>query len=873
MPVLSKLRGTFSSLFRKAQLDRDVDQELESYLEMLTREKVEAGIDPEQARRQALIELGGVEQVKERVRQDRVGAGLDTLAQDVRLSLRTMVKNKGFATVAILTLAIGIGATTALFSTVNSVLLRALPFDEPERLVWARKTIEGRESWPVSRLDYFDYREQCRSFEDLGAMASLDGVLTGGSEPRKVRGAYVTWNLFATLRVIPAVGRPFLPAEEKGGAPVVIISYGLWQSRFAGSPEAVGDSIELDGSSLRVVGVMPRGFRFYYDDVDLWQPVTRDGPYDLERDSHSHVVIGRLAPGVTIEQAQDEVDSVAAALEKQYPDTNAAKGLRLNKLHDAMVEDARTILLMLMATTVLVLLIACGNVAGLLLARGQQRLPELALRSALGASRRRLLRQLLSESLILTAFAGTLGIGIAYLLRDLVLRLLPVGRLGIDGPVIDGYALCFALGVTVATGLLTGGLPALKSTAPDLSRMIGIGSRGTSGVPGSRSRNAMVVLQVASAVVLLVAAGLLVRSLGRLAGTEPGFDAENLLTGQLQIQAGKYPHAEQRNRFFSSLLEEVEALPGVDSASLISKLPILNPGQDWYIWPADRPQASLRDQYMAMARFVGPGYFKTMRTPLLSGRDVRATDVAGAPQVVVISEQVARDLFPDRDAVGQEVKIGWESETFEIVGVVGDTRLNGLRRASPAMFMSGAQFPGDGTRIVVRTATDPGLLVEPIRQALRRMDPDALLSETATMHAVIDDYLADFRIVTFALTLFSGIALLLTGIGLYGVLAYHVSRRYHEIGIRLAMGATPADMFGLVGGRGLTMVGAGLLLGIAAAYPATLLVRRLLFEVQPLDPAAYAGTVLFLAAVSLAACLLPAWRAIRINPVEVLKAE
>ncbi len=873
MAVLSKIRSTLRSLFRKEDLDRDLDEELESYLEMLTEEKIEAGIDPEQARRQARIELGGVEQVKERVRQSRVGAGLDTLAQDARITLRTLRKNKGFAMVAMLTLAIGIGATTALFSTVNTVLLRALPFDEPERLVWARKTIDGRESWPVSRLDFFDYREQCHSFENLAALANMGGVLTGGTEPRQVKGAYVTWNLFATLRVNPVAGRPFLPEEEKGASRVVIISHALWQSRFGGSPDAVGSTIELDGLPLTVVGVMPRVFRFFYNDVDLWLPVTRDGPYDLQRDSHSHIVIGRLARGATMEKAQGEVDSVSAALGARYPDTNTAKGLRLNGLHVGMVENVRTSLLMLMVTTVLVLLIACGNVAGLLFARGQQRMPELALRSALGASRRRLLRQLLSESLILTAFAGVAGIGIAYLMQDLVLRLLPVGRLGIDGPAIDGQALLFALGVTIATGLLTGGLPALRSTQVNLFQQIGTGSRGTCEVPGSRLRNAMVGLQVAFAVVLLVATGLLVRSLGHLAGVELGFDADNLLVGQVQIQGGKYPDAGHRDRFFASLLEEIEALPGVDSASLISKLPILDPWTDWSIRPADRPQATIQDQYMAMARFVYPGYFETMRIPLLTGRDVAATDDQGNPLVVVVSEQVARDLFPDRDAIGQGVKIGWQSETFEIVGVVGDARLNGLRGASPAMFMAYAQFPGDGMRFAVRTAMEPGALVEPIRRIVVRKDRDALLSEPATMHAVIDDYLADFRIVTFSLALFSGIALLLTGIGLYGVLAYLVSRRYHEIGIRLAMGATPAAIYALVGGSGLVMVGSGLLLGFVAAYPGTLLVRRMLFEIQPLDAATYAGTLFFLAVVSLLACLLPAWRATRINLVEVLKTE
>ncbi len=872
MPALTRIKSTLRSLFRKEELDLDLDDELQNYLDELADEKIRAGMSPEKARRQARIELGGVEQVKERVRQNRLGASLDVLAQDLRLTFRVLGKNPGFAAVAILTLAIGIGATTALFSTVNAVLLQALPFEEPDQLVLGRKTINGQQGGAVSRLDYFDYRERCRSFENLAALTGMRGILTGGSEPRRVRGAYVTWNLFPTLRVSPAAGRLFLPPDEKGEAPVVVISHALWQSLFAGSPDAVGGAIKLDGRPLTVVGVMPRGFRFFFD-ADLWLPVTVDGPYDLQRDSHSHLVVGRLGPGVTMQQAQSEVDAFSAVLEEQYPATNAAKGLRLDGLHDSFVENVRTSLLMLMATTVLVLLIACGNVAGLLMARGQRRLPELALRSALGAARGRLIRQLLSESILLAAVAGLAGVGLAYVLQGLVLRLLPVGRLGIDGAGIDGRSLLFALAVTVVTSLIVGVLPAWKSTAVNLAQRIGTGQRNSSGVPSTRLRNAMVALQVAIAVVLLVGTGLLVRSLGHLAGAELGFDPDNLFTGAVQIQYGKYPDAEQQNLFFTSLLEEVKALPGVDSASLVNKLPILDPWMDWSIWPAEQPQATIQDQVSVMARWVRPGYFETMRIPLIRGRDIAATDVAGTPQVVVISEQTARDLFGDQDPVGRPVKIGWDDEAFEIVGVVGDARLNELREASPAMYMSNAQMPSTWMRLVVRTSTDPMNVAEPIRRLLRQKDPDALLSQPITMHAILDEDLGEYRIVTLSLSLFAGVALLLTGIGLYAMLAYHVSQRYHEIGIRMAMGAAASDVFAVVTRKGLVLVGKGLLLGLAAAYPGTLLIRQLLFEIRLLDLATYASALLFLVTVSLLACALPTWRALRINPVEVLKKE
>lgn len=870
------IRSMFRTLFRKPELDRDLDDELRSFLDQLTDEKIRAGMEPEQARRQARIELGGVEQVKERVRQRRLGAPLDTVTQDVRNALRGLRKDKTFAVVAIVTLALGIGATTALFSTVYTALLRRLPYDQPDRLVMARKTIAGRQSLWVSFPDYLDYREQCRCFENLAALADSAGTLTGGPTPQLVQTAHVTWNFLPTLGVNPVAGRHFQAEEEaRGDAAVAIISHALWQSRFGGSPDAVGSTFDLDGSPLTTIGVMPRGFRFLRD-YDLWRVAQRPVSFDLQRDAHSHVAVGRLAPGFTLEQAQSEVDAIAAGLRERYPETNEDKGLRLTGLHEFLVEGVRTSLLMLMATTVLVLLIACGNVAGLLLARGHRRLPEMALRSALGASRLRLVRQLLSESLLLSALAGVAGIGIAYLLQDLILRLLPMGRLGIHGPAIDSGVLLFALATSLATGLIVGGLPALRGTAVDLAPQIGTGCHSSCGVPGTRLRSALVALQVAVAVVLLIGTGLLVRSLGHLAEVELGFDPQNLLTGQTQLQADKYPDAEQRNRFFSSVLEEIEALPGVVSASMINNLPILNPSTDWAIWPADRPPPAAQENYFALARFVPPGYFGTLRIPLLKGRDISATDAAEAPRVVVVSETVARDFFPDRDPLGGEVRIGWESDLYKIVGVVADARLSGLRSENHrAMYMPYAQCPyaANLMRLAVRTRSDPTALVAPIRHILRQKDRDVLFSSPATMDSIIDDELAGFRIITFSLSLFSAVAILLTGIGLYGVLAYHLSQRQREIGIRVAIGATHKDLVAAVTRRGLGVVGIGLLLGLAAAYPGTLLIRQLLFGIPPLDAATYGNAFLFLTAVSLLACLLPARRALRINPVEVLKTE
>jgi predicted permease len=874
MQAYTRIRSLLRSLFRKGELDRDLDEELASYLEMQTEEKVRAGLSPEQARREARLELGGVEQVKEKVREKRVGATIDTLFQDARYAVRALGRNAGFTVVSVLILAIGIGANTALFSNIHTVLVRGIPYAEPDRLVAGLKTIEGQVAGPVSRVDYYDYREVNQSFEELAALVdfSAQHTVTGGARPQLVQAGYVTWNLFSTLGINAIAGRNFLPEDETLGG-TILISYGLWQSRFGGSPDALGSTITLDGSPETVVGVMPRGFRFLFD-VDLWRLVDRDGPFDRQRDSHSHYVVGRLKPGVTIEQAQSEADAIAGSLEQQYPDSNTGKGLWLTDLHGFMVDDVRFGLLLLMGTTVLVLLIACGNVAGLLLARGERRLSEMAMRSALGASRRRLVRQLLTESVILTVVAGALGIIVAYILQDALLRLLPVGDPGIERPAINSWALGFTLLISIATGLLVGVIPALRGAALQPAQQLRTGTHASEGIRSSRLRSGLVISQVALSVALLIGSGLLIHSLAQLSSVDLGFNPDNLLTGQVQIQRDDYPTYDERHQFFASLLEEVEALPGVESATLINKLPILSPWMDWGIWPVDQRPGSTLDTYSAMARWVPPGYFETMGIPLIKGRDISATDVDGSPTVVVISETTARALFGDSDPIGRAVGIGWDDSAFEVVGIVRDARVNTLRGAPDrAMYMSSAQMGATRLQIAVRSSGDPAALVRPIENLLEQKDPNVLFANPASMASIVDNGLADFRIVILSLALFAGLALALAAIGLYGVLAYHVSQRTNEIGIRLAMGASNSDLIGMILRRGLVLIVAGLIVGTAGAYPGTLLIRQLLYETQPLDPAAYVGAVGFLGLVAALACFLPAWRATQVDVVEVLRRE
>ncbi|GMR24195.1 MAG: hypothetical protein BMS9Abin37_2711 [Acidobacteriota bacterium] len=495
------------------------------------------------------------------------------------------------------------------------------------------------------------------------------------------------------------------------------------------------------------------------------------------------------------------------------------------------------------------------------------------MRLALGAPRRRLVRQLLTESVILTLVAGVAGIAVAFLFQGLLFELLPVGDLGADRPVLDEAALVFALLVSALTGLGLGIAPALRGTNLNLSQHLKSGIRASDELHHTRLRSGLVVLQIAFSVALLIASGLLIRSLNQLTQVDLGFDADNLLTGSVKIQVADYPTREERNLFFSSLIDEIEAQPNVVSATLISKLPILNPWQDWPVWPANEPRPAAQDSFFGMARWVPPGYFETMRIPLLEGRDISETDVPGASQVVVVSEAVARTLFPG-DFIGRMVKIGWSDDPYQVVGIVAEARLNRLRNdPAPALYMASAQAGANELQVAVRTSGEPTLLVGPIHDLLRNKDPNVVFAEPATMSSILDDALGDFRIVSLSLGLFSLLALVLTAIGLYGVLAYHVTQRTNELGIRLAMGASNATLLGMILKRGLSLVGVGLGLGVIGAYSGSLLIRQLLFETHPLDATAYAGAVGFLGLVALAACFLPALRATRINLVDVLRSE
>ena len=797
---------------------------------------------------------------------------------DAAHALRTMASRPGLTAVVVLTLAVGIGATTAIFGTVQAALWSRLPFDEPDRLVMGRATFDGDVNPWVSGYDYYDYRDRSESLESLAAFFfGGRSNVSGGPEPERVETGFATWDLFQTLRVKPASGRLFAEEEAApGAANVVLISYGYWQHRFAGASDAVGSALDLNGSPYTVVGVLPAGFHFV-EKADIWRLTYRDGPGAEARRWHNLLLVGRMRPGVTLEKAQSEIDVISRNLEAQYPDTNEGKALLLTPLHDALVENVRTSLLLLMAAVSLVLLLACGNVAGLLLARGQARLTEIAIRSALGASRRRLIQQLLTESTMMALMGGLLGLGLALAFQTLLLRLLPMGQLGITHLDLDMSSLLFALGVSLATGILFGVAPALQGTLVTPSRELGSGTRATSTRGGALLRSGLVVAQVAISVALLIGAGLMVRSLSRQMNVDLGFDPKNLLTAGVRLPDHDYAEPAKRNAFFESLVEEVKALPGVTGVGLVNRLPILDRSGNIYLYRADRPpeergKADMRRS--ADFRYVLPGYLETMGIPLLAGRDIARSDGAGSPRVMLVSRSLAELFFPGESPLGKRLVVDMgEMVEHEVVGVVGDARLSRLT-SEPfhAMYMSYEQVAGNTMRIAIKTENDPASLLSPFREALRAKDPNIPLDEPETMESILDDAVADYRVFTSALGLFSSVALLLAMVGLYAVLAYAVSQRYHEIGVRVALGARPRQIASLVLTRGMGLVAAGLALGLAGAYGASRLLEKLLFGVAPTDPATFLTVALLCGLVALAACWLPARRATRVDPIATLRS-
>jgi putative ABC transport system permease protein len=813
---------------------------------------------------------------------------MNTLLQDVRFGLRMLLKSPSISIVATIALALGIGANTAIFSVVNAVLLRPLPFPDPDSLVAIFETdnsrgyVRGSHSYP----NFFDLRAQNTVFERISTYRSGDFIMTGRGEPARLQSGVVTADLFPLLRVQPMLGRTFVPDEDKPSeSRVVVLSHALFQKRFGSDPAILNQSLNLDGRSFTVIGVMPPGFEFpiQNDPVELWTTIAGDAsgsePVTGQRGAHFLRVIGRLKPGVSEEQAQAELTAIAARLEQQYPNENTRKSLRMESALSALVGDVRPALLILLGAVACVLLIACANVANLLLARAMSRYKEMAIRAAMGASRIRVIRQLLTESLLLSLLGGAVGLLLAVWWSDLLIAL---GKDDIPRAVevgIDWRVLTFTLGVSLLTGLVFGLAPAFHSSKTELVDSLKEGGRGaTEGARRNSVRNVLVVSELAIAVMLLVGAGLLIQSLWRLQKVESGLRPENVLTFNVTLPETKYTY-EKQTQFFIDLKSRLESTPGAQSASTIFPLPLSGDRFSISFEIEGRPLPP-KDHPSADFFTTGVGYFRAMGIAVVKGRDFDDRDKHGATPVIIITETFARQQFPNEDPIGKRIhpgisSIDGEDSTMrEIIGVVGDVRNRGLNtEPRAAYYVPQTQIPFSQMVAVVKTTSEPRSLISAVTNEVAAMDQDIPLFGMKSMEEYLSASVAAPRFNTTLLSIFAVVAFVLTIVGLYGVMSYSVAQRTNEIGIRLALGAQSRDVLWMVVKQGSVLIGLGLAIGLLGAYAATRVIASLLFGVTAKDPVTFAAVALLLGGVALLACYVPAWRATKVDPMEALRCE
>ena len=802
---------------------------------------------------------------------------MDTLLRDVRYGIRGLLKRPGFTLVALIALALGIGANTAIFSLVNAVLVQPLPFKDPDRLVWMWGNIrQGGNRASVAPLDFLDFRQQNTAFEQFAAMFSipLPINLTGGGEPERLSSAAVTGNYFQTLGVNPLLGRSFvLDNEKSGNDQVAVLSYGLWQRRFGGDPNIVNQTIVLDDRTHLVLGVMPKEFNFPQA-ADLWVPMNFDRPGMKQRKAHFLRPIGRLKTGVTLAQAQADTDAVAQRLEQQYPDTNTGWNLRLVNLRDQLVGNTKPTLFILLGAVGFVLLIACANVANLLLVRAAARQKEIALRTALGASRFRIARQMMTESILLALMGGALGAFMAAWGVDLLVALSADNLPPTAHVKIDATVLAFTLIVSVLTGLLFGLAPALRTMKLDLCTSLKEGGRAVGeGMQRNLMRSSLVVIESAVAVVLLVGAGLLVRSLIRLQNTSAGFDPHKVLTMRIDLPEAKYPTDEKKANFFHEIQTRLAGLPGVENVGMISELPLSGQPNDIPYYVEGRSPSSPDQGFDDDFRRVNTQYFQSLHIPILRGRNFTEQEVLKSAKVLLISDLLAKQVFANEDPIGRRLVMAMGDGTpWEIIGIVGDVRHRALElQPSPAMYMP--TLAENWMNIVVRAQGDPTSLAGQVRQVVKTIDSDQPVAAMKTMDNWMATSVSAPRYRTSLLALFAFVALLLASTGIYGVMSYSVAQRTHEIGVRMALGAGRRNVLGLVVRQGMMLVAIGLTLGLLGAFALTRVMSSLLFEVTPKDPLTFIGVAVFLPLVALLACYLPARRATMVDPLVALRYE
>ena len=809
---------------------------------------------------------------------------MEALLNDLRFGARMLARTPGFTLVALITIALGIGANTAIFSVVNTVLLRPLPYQDPDKLVvlWEKQDQIDQES--PSLPDFMDWRSRNEGFEQM-ALARRDNInLTGAGEPERLLVRQVTANFFSTLGVRPQLGRDFSTEEEAARTPVVVISDSLWKRRFGSAPSLIGNPITLGDTSFTVVGVLPAAFQFYTP-ADVFIPLSfmPDRLKEAREERGLIVAVARLKQGVSPQQAQLEMTSIAAALEQQYPKTNKTVGVWINSIYNDMVGDVRPSLLILLGAVAFVLLIACANVANLLLARAAARQKEIAIRSALGASRFRVVRQLLTESVALSIAGGALGLLLAVWGAELLLAVIPNNVPWVTEIAIDRNVFGFTLGASVLTGIVFGLAPAIQSSRPDLNETLKEGGRGSTGGRQS-ARSVLVVAEVALALVLLIGAGLMLKTFSRLQRIDAGFDPENLVTMMLSPSTIRYSEGHKAREFLKQIEQRVSALPGTEAAAFTTSVPLSNASVTTVLLDGEA-FTSYGDQRLTVQSAVGVNYFRAMNMPILKGRGFSEQETPKSPLVAVIDDSMARELFPDKDPIGQHLRLNEGTIRFEIIGVVGHVKhlswnADDKSRVRSQMYSNYNQIPDEffpqvtrTINLVVRTSSDPLSVVPAVRGQVIEVDKDQPIYNVKLMGDLISGSISEQRFAMTLLAVFAGVAMILAAVGIYGVTSYSVSQRSHEIGIRMALGAHRRDVLKLVLSQGLRLVIVGVAIGFAGAFGLTRLMSRLLFGVSPTDPITFVLTAAALTGVALAASLIPARRATKVDPMMALRYE
>ena len=805
---------------------------------------------------------------------------MERLLLDVRYAFRSLLKYPGFTIVAVLTLALGIGANTAIFSIVNSILLMPLPFTNPDQLVmiWENNAQQGLKDSTVAPAKFLDWRDHSKSFEQVGAFWPYQASnLSLNDDPERIPSAAVSYELFQVLGVPPLNGRTFLPEEDKpGGDPAVIISYRLWQRRFNSDPGLVGQGVKLDGKSYTVVGIMPSGFSFP-DQAEMWLPMAFSPNETKNRESHIVHVVGRMKSGVTVKEAQTEMSLLANQLAQQYPDTDGGWDVTVVPLLDQVVGEIRPSLLILLGAVGVVLLIACANVANLLLARAATRQKEIAIRSAVGASGRKLIRQLLTESVMLSLIGGALGLLLSYWAVNLLVAAIPEDIPRIKSVQINGWVLGFTVIVSLLTGVVFGLAPALHASRPDLNEILKEVPKGSARKAGRTGlRGLLVVVEVALSLVLMIGAGLMIKSFLRLNSVDPGFSSNNILTARIQLGRSKYPRSSNRRAFYQQVINKIEELPGVESVGAINTLPLGGDGLAFQLLIEGRVPQNQSEQLMADFRVINQNYFATMGIPLKRGRVFTDQDTETSPKVAVINETLANRHFPGEDPIGKRISLIMFGDPVdhEIIGVVGDVKHSTLDSESGLeVYDSYIQTPSPFMTLAVRTSAPPMSMASGLRSAVLSLDNEQPIFNVKTMEQIVSDSIVMPRLSTSLLAIFAGLALFLAAIGIYGLVSFSVTQRRQEIGIRMALGAKQSDVLKLALIQGAKLALIGVVIGLVGAFAATRLLSSLLYNVSVTDSITYIAVSLFLIFITLLASYIPARRAMRVDPLIALRHE